>query len=395
MTSFVDRLALSAAVDAASIAVTGGTMPLLNNLHFSPAAGNRLAIWGSDFDLEISANIEMQGEAIAYLNADAKKVKGLLAKAPKASLVRLDKDGEKTKFGFGAANYSLAGIEIEDEKGNPETADAMAVCGPVSNLFTIPGDVLKQALERVAPAISTEETRYYLNGVYFHDRGADLALIATDGARLHRQVIEKPDGYPVVTAGGDGKDDEGTILPGVIVPHVTVKAMLKLLGKRPPAEIDMRLDATRIEFSFPFEFGVITVRSKLVDGTFPDYPRVIPLHNPLVVTVDKATLVEAIKATAIILAKTDRGMKFTFSPNGNHLFARNRDDGSTANFPLDLISGLDKEFEIGLHWGYFLESLACFDTPISIAFNEDGGPAVSTSYSQPGFTAIQMPMKVA
>lgn len=391
MTTFVDRLAFSAAVDAASIAVSGGTMPILNNLHISPA-GAGLRIWGTDLDLEISADIEMQGEALRYINAESKKLKGLLSKAPKASLVRLENGTNEALVGFGAASYSLPSIDIEDDTDG----HSIALRGPEGALFTIPGADLKTALDRVSPAISTEETRYYLNGVYIHDRGQDLAFVATDGHRLHRQVIDKPEGYPeiVYTVETDGTETRTTV-PGVIVPIQTVKALRKLLGKRPPAEIDMRVDATRIEFSFPFEFGTITIRSKLIDGTFPDYERVVPRDNPLVITVDKATLIDAIKATAIILASSAKGMKFTFSPGGNSLFARNRDDGATASFPLEVISGLDEEFEIGLNWSYFLESLACFDTPVRVAFNKNNGPAVCTSETQPGFTSVQMPMRVA
>jgi DNA polymerase-3 subunit beta len=398
----IDRLALSSAVDIAALAVDENSIPyVIRNLFIDAHDGNNaLRIKGTDLDVEICADIEAVGVPLGLsFNANAKQFKTLLAKAPKAMDVEAECVSDiSTRLGFGRTSYTMESAIIEPPKDG-ET-DALESKASTGHLFTMPGGVLKMALERIRHGISTEETRYYLNGVYWDASGDRLALVATDGHRLFRQIVDKPDDMGEIRDTVQAEGKEAATVPGVIIPKRAVEILLKLFGKRAPAEVDIRMDASVMEFGFPFEFGNIRVRTKLIDGTFPDYRRIIPNDHDKAITVWKPDIIAAINAVSFIIDKGKAGIKFQFGGDDMMLFAKG--ENGTASTPVEGDKNFSEEFELEMNFRYLLQAIAILDGDIRMETQlpkvlkegevDWGCPVMMTSSSVPDFLAMQMPM---
>jgi DNA polymerase-3 subunit beta len=207
---------------------------------------------------------------------------------------------------------------------------------PVS--FALPAETLKKLIDRTQFAISTEETRYYLNGIFFHVMGegaaAKLRAVATDGHRLAKAEVAAP-------AGSIG-------MPGIIVPRKTVGEIQKLL-EDPAAEVAIGLSDTKIRL----QIGDLVLTSKLIDGTFPDYERVIPKGNDKVLTLDKAEFKSAVDRVSTISSDRGRAVKLSLAGDKMVLAVNNPDSGSATD---ELAVGYESEpLDIGFNSKYLLD----------------------------------------
>jgi DNA polymerase III subunit beta len=196
------------------------------------------------------------GEASARCTALAGIIGGLAAERE----VRIESSGDGVIVRAGRSRFSIAGLPLDML---PQSAALAAAA--VS--FELVGDDLRRMLEVCEHAISDEETRYYMNGVFLHATGDGLRGVATDGHRLAWLDLPLPD--------ADG-------MPGVIIPDKVVTTLIKLLKRKPPIEtVSLRCSDKLVEFSFPG----LTLTAKLIEGTFPDYPRIVPQPSNISVTV--------------------------------------------------------------------------------------------------------------
>jgi DNA polymerase-3 subunit beta len=210
--------------------------------------------------------------------------------------------------------------------------------GELPIAFTLPAETLKRLIDRTQFAISTEETRYYLNGIYFHVVGegaeARLRAVATDGHRLAKAEVPAP-------AGAIG-------MPGIIVPRKTVGEMQKLL-EDPATEVALSLSDSKIRL----QAGDLVLTSKLIDGTFPDYERVIPKGNDKVLTLDKAEFKSAVDRVSTISADRGRAVKLSLADDKMVLAVNNPDSGSATD---ELAVGYEAEpLDIGFNSKYLLD----------------------------------------
>jgi len=266
MTLRVERAALLSALAAVTKVVEAkNTYPILANVHLSVADG-RLTIRGTDLDIEYTTSVPAEGD-LPTTTAPAKMLHDIVRKFPAGAEVTLELDGVLV-VKAGRSRFKLAVLD----------ADSFPTLAQNEYTATFKID-LSALFAPVAFAISDEETRYYLNGIYLHNPGSELRAVATDGHRLAR--------HSAATVGD---------LPGVIVPKKTVALI-------PAGEVTVSLSQTKIRV----EHGDSVLVSKLIEGTFPDYERVTPKNNDKSLVVNRAAMLAAVDRVSTIAS--DRGGK--------------------------------------------------------------------------------------
>jgi DNA polymerase-3 subunit beta len=227
--------------------------------------------------------------------------------------------------------------------------------------------------------MSTEETRYYLNGVYLHvakgPDGAVLRCVATDGHRLALVDAPLPEGA------GD--------MPGVIVPRKTVGELRKLVDTDDDTSIAVSVSETKIRFATP----EVTLTSKVIDGTFPDYARVIPAGNARRLEVDAAEFAQAVDRVATVSSERSRAVKLTLDED-RLVLSVNAPDSGAADEEL-AVAYADERLEIGFNAKYLLEIAGQVDRENAVfLFNSSADPTLMREGTDASAVYVVMPMRV-
>ena len=244
--------------------------------------------------------------------------------------------------------------------------------------FSAPAPVLRRLFDKSKFAISTEETRYYLNGVYMHiadsDGGQVLRCVATDGHRLARIDADLPDG--------------ASDMPGIIVPRKTVGELRKLLE-----DDDVQIAVSVSETKVRFATSEITLTSKVIDGTFPDYQRVIPAGNTRRLEVDASEFAKAVDRVSTVSSERSRAVKLSLDEDRLVLSVNSPDSGA-AEEELAVAYG-DERLEIGFNAKYLLEIASQVDRENAVfMFNSSGDPTLMREGNDTTAVYVVMPMRV-
>ena len=363
---------LKALAHAQSVVERRNTIPILSNVRLDAADGGTLRLTATDMDLEAIEEATADVETAGGTTAPAHVLYDICRKLPEGSTATLDTAGEAGRLSIacGRIHFRLPCLPTED-------FPAMSG-GDFSHRFALPASELRRLIDKTSFAISTEETRYYLNGIYVHGADADggpvLRAVATDGHRLARVDSERPDGA------GD--------MPGVIVPRKTVGELRKLVD-----EID---GAVRIELSetkIRFAFDTVVLTSKLIDGTFPDYERVIPRSNDKTLEMETAGFVQAVDRMAAISTDKARSIKLTLD-SGRLVLSANSPDSASGEEELHVeYSG--PALEIGFNSRYVLEMARNFEGgKIRFQMADAVSPAIVNDASDDRALYVLMPMRV-
>jgi DNA polymerase-3 subunit beta len=244
--------------------------------------------------------------------------------------------------------------------------------------FTLEGGELKRLFEKARFAISTEETRYYLNGIYLHrvdsSSGAKLRAVATDGHRLAQVETDCP------------KGTEG--MPGVIVPRKAVAEVIKLLDDS-QAPVEISLSTAKIRFAA----ADVVLTSKLIDGSFPDYARVIPTGNKKLLQLENADLLKAVDRVSTLSSEKGRAVKLNAGEGRLTVSANNPESGSaTEEISADYH---DEPMEIGFNARYLLDIAGQIDGPKAVFKLADGSsPTLIADENDATALYVLMPMRV-
>ena len=260
----------------------------------------------------------------------------------------------------------------------PESDFPDLAAGDMTHKFTLPGADLKRLIDKTQFAISTEETRYYLNGIYLHVAGSGkaqtLRAVATDGHRLAQTDLPLP-------AGASG-------MPGVIVPRKTVTEVQRLIEDS-QAEIAIELSSAKIRFSI----GNVVLTSKLIDGTFPDYQRVIPSGNDKELVIDKKDFEAAVDRVSTVSSERGRAVKLSLSAGKLILSVTNPDSGS-ATEEIEVEYDSDP-IDIGFNSRYLLDIASQLDGEVAVLRLADpGSPTLIQDKDAKGALYVLMPMRV-
>lgn len=368
----IERAVLLKAVSQAqSVVERRNTIPILANVLIE-AEGNAVQFRATDLDIEVVDKAAAMVEKAGATTVSAVTLHEIVRKLPDGSLVTLSDDGVAGRLNVqaGRSHFNLATLPKED-------FPVMASSEYASN-FSAPAPVLRRLFDKSKFAISTEETRYYLNGVYLHvadaDGGKVLRAVATDGHRLARIDADLP-------AGADG-------MPGVIVPRKTVGELRKLLDDD-EMEIAVSVSETKIRFATPD----ITLTSKVIDGTFPDYTRVIPVGNTRKMEVDASEFASAVDRVATVSSERSRAVKMSLQED-KLILSVNAPDSGAAEEELAVAYG-DERLEIGFNAKYLLEIASQVDRENAVfLFNSAGDPTLMREGNDTSAVYVVMPMRV-
>lgn len=349
------------------------TIPILSNLLLR-ASGDRLSLQGTDLDIEITTSIAAQVEQAGATTVPGDIFTSIVRKLPTSAEISIQQvQTETMTVRSGRARFTLQTL--------PETDFPNLSASEMPTRFVMPAESLCQAIDQAAFAISTEETRYYLNGIYWHVAQADqgvltMRMVATDGHRLARIDLALPDGA------------EG--MPGVIVPKKSIAEIRRLLeGTTEPVEFMLSDRQIRLEV------GSVRLTSKLIDGTFPDYQRVIPTGNEKRLTIPRSDLARAVDRVMVVAQtrETGRAVKLSLTDDRLTLSARSPDTGD-ATEELDVVFD-NGPFEIGFNGRYVGDVLGALDGDTTlIEFADPGSPTIFRSGTDSPALFVLMPMRV-
>jgi len=368
----IERAVLLKAVSQAqSVVERRNTIPILANVLIE-AEGNSVQFRATDLDIEVVDKADAMVEKAGATTVAAVTLHEIVRKLPDGALVTLSDDGVAGRLNVeaGRSHFNLATLPKED-------FPVMASSEYASN-FSAPALVLRRLFDKSKFAISTEETRYYLNGVYLHvadgDEGKALRAVATDGHRLARIDADLP-------MGAEG-------MAGVIVPRKTVGELRKLL-EDDDMEIAVSVSETKIRFATPN----ITLTSKVIDGTFPDYTRVIPTGNTRKLEVDASEFAAAVDRVATVSSERSRAVKLSLDED-RLVLSVNAPDSGAAEEEL-AVAYSDERLEIGFNAKYLLEIASQVDRENAVfMFNSAGDPTLMREGSDTSAVYVVMPMRV-
>ena len=368
----IERAALLKALGHVQSAVERrNTIPILSNVLLS-ADRDRLTFSATDLDMEIIDETLAQVDQPGQITAPAHTLYEIVRKLPEGADVSLSFTGEAPRLTV-AAGRSRCTLPVLPAGDFP----VMSSEGLSGRIGVDVGDLIR-LIDKTRFAISTEETRYYLNGLYLHtvvEGGSQkLRAVATDGHRLARAEMAAPEG----SAGA----------PGVIVPRKTVSEARRLLEDAGET-VDLQVSAQKVRF----EFGGAALTSKVIDGNFPDYVRVIPRDNDRVMMVDNKLFAKAVDRVATISAEKSRSVRMAIEPGRIILTVRNMEAGQAVE-ELEVDYG-GESFELSFNARYLLDVTDQIGGELAeFRFGGPNDPALVLDPTDPDVRYVLMPLRV-
>lgn len=349
------------------------TSSILGNV-FIKASGGLIQLKATDLELQVSeelaATIEQPGSATvpAYLLHDV--IKRLPSGAEVT--IELSEDGKQVKVVSGRINYKLQSLPAAD------FPDSKAV--EWQHSFTLEAKDLRPLLNATQSAMSTDETRYSLNGIYMHiarnkDDAPVLRLVATDGHRLAVGELPAP--------------SETLDMPGVIIPRKTILEIQKMLAEGFAQDIAIDISETKIGFTV----GDLSLISKLIEGQYPDYEKIIPTKQDKLLTVDRNEFMASVSRVSVVSNDYARAMKFGLEMDTLLLTMESIESDSAEDCLTCHYRG--EPLEIGFNAKYLLEEANQFTQEnILFSFSSASAPCVMHDGEKPNILYILMPMRL-
>lgn len=367
----IDRAALLRSLNhVQSVVERRNTIPILSNVLLKAEDGT-LTMSTTDMDLEIHESVAAEVATPGATTAPAHTLHDIVRKLPDGEAVELDlaDGGNIMTVKAGRSNFRLSCLPVADfpEIGNQE----------FSINFSLPANELRSLIDRTKFAMSTEETRYYLNGIYIHEAESEgvqvLRAVATDGHRLARFEMPLPEG--------------ATGMPGVIVPRKTIGELRKLVEDAADT-IQISLSESKVRFAFDH----IILTSKLIDGTFPNYEQVIPKGNDKVVEVNAKLLSGAVDRVSTISDGKSRAVKIALAGNTMTLSANSPEAGSATE---DLEIHGNDNMEIGFNARYLLDITSQIESDgCRLTLADAASPTIIQDPSDSSALYVLMPLRV-
>ncbi|MDO8534186.1 MAG: DNA polymerase III subunit beta [Xanthobacteraceae bacterium] len=346
------------------------TIPILANVLIRAGKAG-LELKATDLDLEIVETVAAEVKQASATTVPAHMIYDIVRKLPEGAQVELQASGDRSALlvRAGRSRFTLQAL--------PETDFPDLAAGELPHKFKLASKDLKRLVDKTQFAISTEETRYYLNGIYLHtveDKGTKLRAVATDGHRLAQAEMPAPKG--------------ATGMPGVIVPRKTVAEVQRLIEDAGD-EVEVELSPAKIRFSF----GKVVLTSKLIDGTFPDYGRVIPASNDKTLVVNKAEFAAAVDRVSTVSSERGRAVKLSLADGKLTLSVTNPDSGSaTEELEVEYAS---EALDIGFNSRYLLDITAQIEgEKAELKLADPGSPTLLRDQDSAGALYVLMPMRV-
>jgi len=352
-----------------SVVERRNTIPILSNVLIEAEADGGLRLMATDLDLQINETVEANVSEPGAITVPAHTLFDIVRKLPEGSQVELIAAEGRMQVNAGRARFTLATLPRDDF---PVIAE-----GDLPTRFELPAATLRQVIDKTRFAISTEETRYYLNGIYVHvsdEAQPVLKAAATDGHRLARVTVPRPEGA------------QG--MPGVIIPRKCVGELRKLLD-----EVDGTVQISLSESKVRFGLGNAVLTSKLIDGTFPDYSRVIPTANDKLLKLDPRSLEEGVDRVSTIASERTRAVKMALDRDRVTLSVTSPENGTASeDVPADYAAD---GIEIGFNARYLLDILGQIEGDVmEVHLADAAAPTLLRENDKAPALYVLMPMRV-
>ena len=370
----VDRATLlKALTHVQSVVEKRNTIPILANVMMAVKDG-RLTLTATDMEIAVVEHVSAQSLRAGATTAPAATLFEIVRKLPEGAEIEFDHGGGDAPLALRAGRYATSMVVLPVDDFPSMTA------GTLPHRFSLPAQQLRALIDRTRFAISTEETRYYLNGIYLHAVSVDgrrmLRAVATDGHRLARVEEELPEG--------------AASMPGVIIPRKTVNELRKLLDET-SGDVGVSLSDTRILF----EVGNVALTSKLIDGTFPEYERVIPQGNDKILRVAKKEFADAVARVAAISQERAKPVKLSLSKDLLTLSATSPEQGTASEeLDSDQVKYDEGPLEIGFQARYLNDITDQISGEVEFCFADGAAPTVVRDTADPAALYVLMPMRV-
>ena len=368
----IERAALMKALGhVQSVVERRNTIPILSNVLLSAERGG-LSFSATDLDMEIVDETAAEVSTTGQITAPAHILYEIVRKLPDGAQVELKFNGEDPRLSIqaGRSKFNLPVLPAGD-------FPVMSSDG-LSSRISVDSDALTRLIDKTRFAISTEETRYYLNGLYVHtvmeDGAPKLRCVATDGHRLSLAEMPAPEG----SVGA----------PGVIIPRKTIQEAWRLLEDAGEM-VELQVSPAKVRF----EFGKASLTSKVIDGAFPDYMRVIPKDNTKIVRLDNKLFEQAVDRVATISAEKSRSVKLAIEAGRLTLTVRNMEAGQGVE---ELEIDYDGDaFEIGFNARYLLDVCGQIEgETMEMRFADPASPTLVLDPTDAGVQYVLMPLRV-
>lgn len=353
-----------------SVVERRNTIPILSNVLIDAAEDGTIKVMATDLDLQIVETLQAaRVETAGAITVSAHLLNDIIRKLKEGAQVELEAAENRLQVRSNRAKFELPTLPRDDFP--------MIVEGDLPTSFELPAKQLAELIDRTRFAISTEETRYYLNGIFLHVTDDDepvLKAAATDGHRLARFTISRPEGA------------EG--MPDVIVPRKAVGEIRKLIEDM-DANVLIDLSASKIRFTS----SDVVLTSKLIDGTFPDYSRVIPTGNDKLLKVDPKLFFDGVDRVATIATEKTRAVKMGLEKDKVILSVTSPDNGNAAE---EIEAQYDAEgFEIGFNANYLKDILGQIGSEtVELHLADAGAPTLIRQDESSPALYVLMPMRV-
>lgn len=342
------------------------TIPVLGNV-MMVVGNDQVTFTTSDLDSEVSEQMQAQGEKSGQLTAPALMLYDIVRKLPEGAEVVMELGvDERLEISAGRACFTLPILPVDEFPKMTEEG--------FTHQFNLSSSALRRLIDKTRFAISLEDTRHYLNGIFIHAHEQSLRAVATDGHRLALCEMALPQGAENFS--------------GIIVPRKTVAEIRRLIDAYDD-EITLFISNAKIRF----QFGSTVMTSKLIEGNFPEYKRVIPTDNDKQLVVDNKVFAQAVDRVATIATEKSRAIKLTLDKDNVSLLVAHQTYGNGRE---DLMATYAAPaMEIGFNASYLLDvcqqiegETACF------LLNESGGPAIIKDSQDEACLFVLMPLRV-
>jgi DNA polymerase-3 subunit beta len=349
-----------------SVVERRNTIPILSNVLIEARDDGSLRLMATDLDLQVDESVPANVSQGGATTVSAHTLFDIVRKLPEGSQVELTAAEGKMQVVAGRSRFNLSTLPRDDF---PVIAE-----GELPTRFELPAATLRQIIEKTRFAISSEETRYYLMGIFLHLIDDQLRAAATDGHRLARVTVAKPDG-------ADG-------MPDVIVPRKAVQELYRLLEEL-EGTVEISLSPTKVRFGL----GSAVLTSKLIDGTFPDYNRVIPTGNDKLLKLDPKSFSAGVDRVSTIASEKTRAVKISVDRDKVTLSVTSPENG-VATEELAADYGSDG-IEIGFNARYLLDILGEIDGDIvEVHLADAAAPTLLRENDKSNALYVLMPMRV-
>jgi DNA polymerase-3 subunit beta len=340
------------------------TMPILSNV-LLVARDGRLSVTATDLEVELVADVDLDVETGGEITVSGRKLLDICRALPEAAAVTVNVSGEKLFVKSGRSKFSLTTLPAAEF---PTVEDIKA-----GQTITVPQDVLGRLIEKTHFSMAQQDVRYYLNGMLLETGGKHLRAVATDGHRLALAQAELD---------GASLDEQQ-----VIVPRKGVLELQRLMSGEGSVDIELGANHVRIQLDG------IRFTSKLIDGRFPEYDRVIPKESSNELTADRGLLKGALQRTAILSNEKYRGIRLIIRDSGVVLQAHNPEQ-EEAEEELE-VSYTGEDIEIGFNVNYLLDALGAVDgDEISVSVQDSNSSCLIRKPGTDDCKFVVMPMRL-